>query len=294
MKDTGLVPAERHKSPGHTIHLVPEPTPDEVIAALEETWAATTHLCESLHPDAWELETDCPGWTVRDHLSHMIGTELGLLGTPAPPTPDPMPEHVRNPIGAGNETWIAARRAVPGTEMVAEFTEVTSRRLQEMRSFPPERWTVPGWSPIGEAPYGEFMLIRIMDCWVHGQDMRWALDKPGDRGGRGERVALTRLTSGMGYVVGRQVAPPDGTTVVFEVEGPDPRTVALRMDGKRASGLDEAPESPTVRLTMPAEQFVRLACGRESPDQVLAARGVAFEGDEELGKSIVRSMNFMI
>ncbi len=285
---------EHAKSPRHTIGAVPEPTPEEVITTFQETWAATARMCESLHPDAWELETDCPGWTVRDHLSHMIGTELGLLGTAAPTPPDPMPEHVRNPIGAGNEAWIASRRGVPGAEMVAEFSAVTARRLEELRSFPPERWTVPGWSPIGEAPYAEFMLIRIMDSWVHGQDMRWALDKPGDRGGRGERVALTRLTSGMGYVVGRQVGPPDGTTIVFEIEGPDPRTVTLRMDGKRASQLEEAPGSPSVVLRMPAEQFVRLACGRESPEAVLDSGGVEFAGDEELGARIVRSMNFMI
>jgi uncharacterized protein (TIGR03083 family) len=273
---------------------VPEATPDEVIAALEETWAATAQLCESLHPDAWELETDCPGWTVRDHLSHMIGTELGLLGTAAPEAPDPMPEHVRNPIGAGNEAWIAARRGVPGAEMVAEFNAVTSRRLLDLRSLAPERWTTPGWSPIGEVPYLEFMLIRTMDCWVHGQDMRRALAEPGDRGGRGERVALTRLTSGMGYVVGRRVGPPDGTTIVFEIEGPDPRTVALQMDGARATALEAAPGWPPVLLRMPAEQFVRLACGRESPDEALAAGGVALEGDEELGARIVRAMNFMI
>jgi uncharacterized protein (TIGR03083 family) len=289
-----LAPAGRAKTPGHTIGDVPEPTPEEIIAAFEETWGATTRLCESLPASAWELATDCPGWTVRDHLSHMIGTELGLLGTAPPAPPDPMPEHVRNPIGAGNEAWIAARRGATGAEMVAEFSAVTARRLEALRSFPPERWTVPGWSPIGEVPYAEFMEIRIMDCWVHGQDMRWALDRPGDRGGRGERVALTRLTAGMGYVVGRQVGPPDGTTVVFEIEGPDPRTVALRMDGKRAAGLDAAPESVSVLLEMPADQFVRLAAGRESPEDVLAAGGVAFEGDEDLGARIVRAMNFMI
>jgi len=284
----------RAKIPGPSIGAMPEPVPEEIIAALEETWSATANLCESLPAGGWELQTDCPGWTVRDHLSHMIGTELGLLGTAAPDPPDPMPAHVRNPIGAGNEAWIAVRRGVPGSHMVSEFNGVTARRLKELRSFPPERWTEPGWSPIGEAPYATFMLIRIMDCWVHGQDMRWALGRPGDRGGRGEHVALDRLTSSLGYVIGRQVGPPDGTTVVFELEGPDPRTVALRMDEQRAKELEATPQSPSVRLRMPAEQFVRLSCGRESSDDVLATGGVVFEGDGDLGARIVGSMNIMI
>ncbi len=265
-----------------------------MIAALEETWSATAELGRALPPEAWDLATDCPGWTVRDHLSHMIGTEHGLLGDPAPPAPDPMPGHVRNPIGEGNEAWIAPRRAVPGAELVVEFEDVTARRLRQLRSFTPEQWSVPGWSPVGEAPYATFMMVRIMDCWVHGQDMRWALDQPGDRGGRGERVALDRLTSGAGFIVGRKVAPPDGTTVVFEIEGPDPRRLVLKMEGSRATEVAEAPESPTVVLQMPAEQYVRLACGRQLPEEALAAGGVRIEGDHALGASVVRSMNFMI
>ncbi|MGH8996160.1 MAG: maleylpyruvate isomerase family mycothiol-dependent enzyme [Acidimicrobiales bacterium] len=268
--------------------------PDQVIAALEETWSATAQMCETLHPDAWDLPTDCPGWSVRDHLSHLIGTELGLLGTAAPAQPEPMPAHVRNPIGQNNEAWIEARRGVPGTEVLAEFVSATTRRLEELSSFAPERWSTPGWSPIGEAPYGEFMLMRIMDSWVHGQDMRRAVDRPGDRGGRGETVALARLTSGMGYVVGRQVGPPDGTTVVFNIEGLLPRVVAIGMAGTRAEALAAPPDAPTVRLTMPAEHFVRLACGRETADEAVAAGGVATEGDEALGRKIIGSMNFMI
>ncbi len=273
---------------------MPTPRSDEIIAALEETWSATAALCETLTPDAWELDTDCPGWVVRDHVSHMIGTEHGLLGTPAPPPPDPMPGYVRNPIGEGNEAWIAARRDVPGDELAAEFKDVTARRLAQLRSMLPDQWTLPGWSPVGEAPYETFMLIRVMDCWVHGQDIRWRLHRPGDRGGGGERIALDRLSAGVGYVVGRKVAPPAATTVVFEIEGPDPRVLALKMEGTRAVDLDGPPDSPTVGLRLFAEQFVRLACGRQAPDDVLAAGGVAFQGDAALGASIVRAMNFMI
>ncbi|MGH9046028.1 MAG: maleylpyruvate isomerase family mycothiol-dependent enzyme [Acidimicrobiales bacterium] len=273
---------------------MPDTPSKEVIAAFEEIWSATTGVCESLQADAWELSTDCPGWTVRDHVSHMIGTELGLLGTPAPAPPEPMPGHVRNPIGQSNEAWIEARRGVPGSEVLAEFVDVTTRRLDQMRSFPPSRWIEPGWSPMGEVPYGEFMQIRIMDCWVHGQDIRWALDEPGDRGGSGERVALNRLTTGVGFIVGRQVGPPDGTTVVFEIEGPDPRTVAVAMEERRARSLDRAPAEPTVLVRLPALEFVRLACGRQSGEDALATGDVRFEGDEELGGRIASSMGFMI
>jgi uncharacterized protein (TIGR03083 family) len=273
---------------------VPDHSPEEIIAGLEEVWSATAQVLGELPPDAWDRPTDCPGWSVRDQVAHVIGTELGLLGTPSPPPPDPMPDHVHNPIGASNEAWVDPRRDVPGTEMLAEFLDVTNRRLAELRAMPAERWAALGWSPVGEAPYAEFMHVRIMDCWVHEQDIRRALDRPGDRGGRGEQVALDRLTSSLGFVIGRRVAPADGTTVTVELSGPMPRELALAMQDRRAKVIEEIPAVPTVSISMPAEHFVRLACGRETSEAALATGEVAIAGDESLGNQVVASMNIMI
>ena len=287
-------PRERRETPGPTINTVPERPPEPIIATLGETWSATAQACEGLHPDAWDLPTDCPGWTVRDQLSHLIGTELGLLGRAAPAVPDPMPDYVRNPLGQLNEAWIEERRGVPGIEVLAEFVDVTNRRLIELEGFPPERWDMLGWSPAGEAPYREFMQIREFDCWIHGQDIRRAVDRPGERGGAGEKIALERVTMGMAYVVGRKVAPPHGTTVVFDLGGSPAHTVTLHMNGKRAEGRDDAPTSPTVRIVMAPEHFVRLGCGREDPEAALGSGELAFEGDQELGTRVVQAMDFMI
>jgi uncharacterized protein (TIGR03083 family) len=273
---------------------VPEGSPTESIEAFEETWSATAELGRTLHPDAWDLPTDCPGWSVRDHVVHLIGTELELLGELSPSRPNPIPDHVHNPIGEGNEAWIQARRSVPGAEIVAEFEEVTARRIAQLKAFPLERWEEPGWTPVGEAPYAEFMRIRVMDSWVHGQDIRWALDRPGDRAGLAERGALTRLTAGMTYVVGRQVAPPDGTSVVVDIDGPIPWVLVIVMEGRRAAFLENPPPSPTARLGLSADHFVRLCCGRESPDDVIESGELAVGGDRVLIDRIVRSMNVMI
>lgn len=273
---------------------MPDGPTEPVIAVLEEIWSAAAQACEGLHPDAWDLPTDCPGWTVRDQLSHLIGTELGLLGQAAPRAPDPMPGYVRNPLGQMNEAWVEERRGAPGTEVLAEFVDVTGRRLAEMAAFGPERWEVLGWSPGGEAPYREFMQIRAFDCWIHGQDIRAALDRPGDRLGRGEEIALARVAMGMSYVVGRKVAPPDGTTVVFDLDGPLARTVSVRMNGKRAEALEAPPVDPTVRIALSPEHFIRLGCGREEPAQALATGEIVFAGDESLGTAVVGAMDFMI
>ena len=66
------------------------------------------------------------------------------------------------------------------------------------------------------------------------------------------------------------------------------------MNGKRAEGREDAPTSPTVRIVMAPEHFIRLGCGREDPEAALGSGELAFDGDQALGISVVQAMDFMI
>jgi uncharacterized protein (TIGR03083 family) len=274
---------------------VPDPAADRlVIDQLEEVWSSTVGACQGLGPEDWERPTDCPGWSVRDQLSHTIGIERSLLGEPPPAFEGDQPAYVRNPIGEMNEAWVAERRSRPGAQVLEEFEAVTGRRLAELRALPPARFDVVGWSPIGQVPYREFMGVRVFDSWVHEQDIRHALGRSGGRGRSGEEATLRRVAETMPYVVGKKVAPPDGSSIVFEVTGPLGRTVTVSMAGGRATLAPEAPGCPAVRLVLDAEVFWMLGCGRVAPQQVLEDRAVAFEGDGDLGRRVVEAMPFTI
>ena len=89
--------------------------------------------------------------------------------------------------------------------------------------------------------------------------------------------------------MGKKVAPPEGTTVVFDVDGMKP--IAVEMRSPRAGAAD-VPDEPTVTLSMDFETFNRLCCGRG--DNAEVGEAVKIEGDEELGRKVVSSMNFMV
>ncbi len=191
---------------------------------------------------------------MKDNLSHLIGIERMLLGDPSPPALAEMPGHVRNPFGEINEAWVEARRSVPGSEVLAEFVDTTNRRIDALVAMSAEQFDTVGWSPVGDVPYREFMDTRVLDTWAHEQDIRRALDRPGGRNGAGERVVLDRCEQTMPYVVGKRVAPPDGTSVLFAVNGVMGRRVLVLVDGGRASLGPRSPtEPPTVTLTMDQE-----------------------------------------
>jgi uncharacterized protein (TIGR03083 family) len=267
---------------------------EPIVGVLGEEWAAITSLCASLSDEEWDLPTECPGWSVRDLLSHMIGTERSLLGDPGPQPLEDTPPYVKNPMGALNEAWVASRRSLSGPQLVAEFEHVTSRRLRDLRSWPTERFEEIVPSPAGQVSYREFMSVRVMDCWIHEQDIRVATGRPGNRDGPGAQISLERLSSAMGFVVAKQAGAPEGASVRFDVKRERPLRIDIAVREGRGRHVEDLSGTPAVALSMDMEDFWRLACGRVEGTAAMSAGLVQIEGDSALGRRVLDSMAFMI
>lgn len=266
----------------------------ETVANMERVWQAIIALGSTFTEQEWKTPTDCPGWTAQDQVAHMLGSESRLLGLPVPDhTPQEM-SHVKNEFGQRNEVWVDWYRAWSGAQVLQRFQEVTAERLKALHAMRPEDFEAQTQTPIGPGTMRDLLHIRIFDAWVHEQDMRRAVKRPGDLEGPVAAHAVVRVAMAMPYVVGRKVKPADGTTVVFAMPGAAGRTVALRMEGGRAQSLDEIPVTPTVRLTMDAETFTCLGCGRWTPEAAVKAGKVQMTGDTALGQTILAQMNIMI
>ena len=262
--------------------------------ALAETWGSLAEACWELSPNEWALPTDCPGWDVKDQLSHLIGIERTLMGEAAPEWDGPLGDHVKNDFAAANEAWVAVRRPLEGAAVRAEFVEVTATRLAQLGELTEEEWAEVGWSPVGEVPYAVFMEVRAFDSWVHEQDARRALDRPGGSGNVASAISLARVEGTMPYIVGKKAACSDGTAVRFDIAGPadDARVFTVAVEGTRAREVGND-VTPTVTLSLSSLDFVRLGCGRATAAQVETAGGIAIDGDEAVGRRVLDVMNFM-
>ena len=269
-------------------------TSEPVVEALAEVWAAIGALGAELSDDAWDLSTECPGWTVRDVLAHMVGTERSLLGDPPPAPPAVVAPHVRNEMGEANEAWVHGMRALPGAEVLDVFRAVTTRRLAELRSWDAARFAAVGPSPVGLVAYREFMHVRVMDCWVHEQDIRVATDRPGHDDGPAARIAIDRLASGLPFVVGKKAGTPDGASVRFDVHGALGRRIDVAVVQGRAGVVDGTEHDPTTTLEMDVQTLWRLTGGRLSGADARERGLVRIGGDPALGGRVLESMAFMI
>jgi uncharacterized protein (TIGR03083 family) len=269
------------------------PTDQELVDQLEAVWASIDELASGLSAAEWDAPTECPGWSVKDNLSHLIGIESMSLGRTAPERDIGDPAHIKNDIGRANEMWVDNLRDRTGPEVLEEFRAVTAERTAGLRALDEAGFSADSWTPAGPGTVRDLIPFRTFDSWVHEQDMRRAVDRPGDLDGPAARAAFERVAGRMGYVVGKKVAPPDGTSVVFDLDGPLAAPLAVAVVNGRAQVLDAPPAAATVRLAMSDETFCRLACGRIDP---AAARGdgrVVVTGDAELGRRVTEAMNFL-
>lgn len=265
---------------------------EPVVDLLASEFASLDALCEELESSDWDTPTDLPGWSVRDNVAHVIGTERMLLGHDAPELPDGDYPHVASPLGEFNEAWVEFYRSKSGPDVLEAYREVVAERLDALRAMTTEDFDEVGFSPIGEAPYRLFMRIRAFDIWMHEQDIRRSVDRPGNLDTANAVDVVDWLVRSAPMVVGKRASAPDGTTVVFELTGGAPRTFAVGVEG-RAAVLDDIPDDRTVTLRMDSEVYCRLAGGRLAADAVdgLVDGLVDVDGDTELATRIVASLN---
>jgi uncharacterized protein (TIGR03083 family) len=265
-----------------------------LVDMLEQVWSSMAELGASLDEVAWKAPSECPGWSVQDNLVHITAMERFILGDPLPAqdVPDDLP-HVKNDIGRSNERWIESRRSWTGADALAEFVATTDARIAQLRELDDDGFAADSWTPMGPGTVAGLVGFRIFDSWVHEQDMRGALERPGDLDTPTARFSTQMMLDVLPYIVGKKVGAPDGSTVVLSLTGPIDATAAVGVTDGRARPLDPVPELPTVTVTVASDTYGRLACGRLDPDEAVVTGVVAIEGDITLGGALVHQLNYM-
>ncbi|MBL1074935.1 maleylpyruvate isomerase family mycothiol-dependent enzyme [Nocardia sp. 2] len=263
----------------------------EITAALSAQWDELTRLVGGLDEQAWRTPSALPGWTVFDVLAHIIGVESLLLGEPTPEV-EVSGAHIRNDVGALNEKWIAALRPLPGEQLLERFHETTGRRRKALAETSPQAWAEPVPTPVGMAPYGRFMRIRLFDCWMHGLDIADGLGVTTDEGGPRAENAFPELLPTIGKAVVKGAGAADGARITLETTGPVPQVLHLEVAGTRAAVVDNLSGPATLVLTLPSGLFACLRGGRTTADAHTGE--FTLTGDTDLGNRLVRSLAFTI
>ena len=152
----------------------------EVLSGLFGTWDSLDQLLSGLSEQQWQAATPLPGWCVHNVVAHIVGTESMLQGLNAPDADVDLTtlDHVRNGVGAANETWVRHLSAESGADLHQRFRTLTADRRKRLTEMSVDDWNAPTLTPVGPDSYGRFMRVRVFDCWMHEHDIRDALDEP--------------------------------------------------------------------------------------------------------------------
>jgi uncharacterized protein (TIGR03083 family) len=246
-----------------------------------------TRLLERLGPEEWSAPTDLAGWDVHACVAHIAHLEAVLSGAPEETAGLDARSHVASLAQVYTEQGVIARRDATPDELINEIRESATTRRTFLLTDPPEDGTeMPPRTP-GDLPWTWETLLRnrVLDVWMHGQDIRRAVGRPGGLDTAPAQHTADYLIEGMGMVLARRAGAAPGSTFVIEVAGSAPAAFGVSETG-RGGRLAEIPDDPTVRLTLDREAFVILAGGRRGPDDV----AVSVAGDRDLAARILAGM----
>jgi uncharacterized protein (TIGR03083 family) len=241
------------------------------VDAITATWAETSEVLSELDAADWDLPTGCPGWTVRDQVSHMIWAMHLHSGRDEPERELPDLPHLGNPMADYMERAVDARRDRSGDEVFEEYEAAREEASAVLRAADLDADLI---GPMGHTmPRRRFLTISVFDQWAHGQDIRRAVGRPGDLDSLAAQHSLGYVGSSLGGLLADRDPDLAGAVVAFELTDP-PMSFTI---GDGAAG---------ATVTMPRERFVALMCGRSDVEPAADA----VDGDTVLADTVLRNL----
>jgi uncharacterized protein (TIGR03083 family) len=272
---------------------------DELFAAWRSASADFLDLVTPLSQAEWDAPTALPGWSVGDIVAHIGWLEGMLMGEyDAPHEPDwsALP-HAQSDFGRITEVPVDLRRSWAREAVLIELADRVARRTVELDEGPHEA-AAEVMGPFGPAPLALVLRMRTLDTWVHEQDIRDALGRPGHLDTPGAQATAAQLLPGLGKVWAKLAGAEPGQVLDVRITGPGIEggsIVAVGDDARaRVVGddlLDQA-GTATVTLTMSWPAYLALSCGRGDPQPWRA--DVRISGDELLAARVLDHFRVMI
>jgi len=266
--------------------------PDTLAPYVDIWWTAVADfaaLADDLSEIEWAAPTDLPGWSVHDvvaHAAHLEHVSVGGAHDDVAGIEVGTPAYVHSGMSVFTEQGVVARRDVPGAELVAALRRDTEQRHEQLLSSVPDGsepadgiFGMIGWT------WATLLRNRPLDIWMHEQDIRRAIGRPGNLDSAAAQHSIDYLAASLPYVLGKRVAAPPGTTAVLAVEGGAPVAAEIDADG-RGRRLTEPPAEPTVHLAVRRDSFIAGAGGRRPID----LGEVEIAGDRELAAQVIEKI----
>jgi uncharacterized protein (TIGR03083 family) len=272
--------------------------PVDVLPIMEQERAEFVRFLESLTAEDVATPTICDGWTVGDVAVHLLGGDLSFLARNRDRKESELEDRADDwdslvsGLDALNERWIEAGRFL-STRLTAELLEVTGRLMSEFLKEVDSKAAgeTVSWAGPDPAPWWLVAAREFTERWVHQQQIRDALDRPGLNGPSFVAPILATAMHGVrpAYL---EVDAPEQTTVAIDVTGRAGFSWAVRRDAEGWNLYEGLSREATTRLTLDQDTAWRFLMRLATPAD--AKPKVSIDGDPAYAKPFFNAVSAIV
>ena len=182
-------------------------------------------LLRSLTPDEWDLQTIAPAWKVRDVAGHLLDTALRKLSMVrdsnfVETVEIRSPADVVSLVNRLNREGVAVYRRLSPAILIELMTAACNQSAdfhESLDPFAPAAFSV-SWAGEDRSLNWFDTARELTERWHHQQQIRLATNRPGLMTPELYHPVLDCFLRGLPHAF-RDVAAPEGTTVLVEISG---------------------------------------------------------------------------
>jgi uncharacterized protein (TIGR03083 family) len=222
--------------------------------------AALLRIGAQLTDQQWQAGSGCPGWSVKDVVSH-LGALYWLATDPAV-----LPDTTGMPTEQAQDAVVAARRTMSAADVLADYESVSSRGLDVLASLAGQH-TELAFGDFGSYPASLLPSAYSFDHYTH---IRADLFAPrGPLTGPPPPSDGSRLGPVLDWI--EAALPQQNAARLDELSG----TLLITLDGPAGRVIQLGQGEPTARISSDPAAFVRWVTQRGD----WAELGVRASGD---------------
>jgi uncharacterized protein (TIGR03083 family) len=230
------------------------------IQAVEADREALLAIFPLLEESAWAQASGCPGWSVRDVVSHMACSFWLAVD------PSRLPDPGGLPAERAADLYVESRRSMTSREIVEDYESVSFKGLEVLAAAEGQDFEVP-LGDVGTYPASAIPAAFAFEHYVH---IRYDLLQPhGPLPAEPPASDALRLEPTVDWI--EAALPQQNADPLGRLDG----AVEIRLTGGCARTLRVGEGDATAQITSDADAFVRWVTQRGTWE----ALGVQADGD---------------
>lgn len=204
-------------------------------------------LLAGLDDEQWAAPSRCEGWSVRDVIAHLVGTDrfwaasatAGLAGTPTRYLVgfDPVATPAAMVDGTSAQAW---------AEVLVDYQRASEALIGAVTALTPDQWAMTAEGPAGHLAVHGIIRHALWDAWIHERDVTVPLDLDQEQH-PDELTACLEYAVGLGPGLQALGGSERTGTLAVSATDPDLDLVAELGGSVVVSHLAAPPDVPVLR-----------------------------------------------